>query len=187
MIIREQGLIKNMRESYKGHGYSVAVSDDAVGVESIIIIAKNCVVVGDKKKMPRKVLALIVEHMGELPQPGEAYQIRKNHPQVEIFDVAIKHLKGMHADNKPLKVAKRTNLTMGGYQLWQRKDDLRIFRLDPVLENILELSRGIHRTVGDDVLMMEDTESRAYVYFEKSDKNCSSVIEHLSQMQLITM
>lgn len=187
MIVNEKGLLKVMKEAHKGYGYSVAATNDAIGVESIIIITKECVVVGDKKKMPRKVLALIVEHMGELPQSGEAFQVRKNQPQTEIFDAATQHLKEMHSDNKPLKLIKRTDITLSGYRLWQRKDDLRIFKLDPVLEDVLFLSRGIHRIVGDDVLMMEDTESRAYVYFEKPDKNGSTWLDHLSKMQWVAM
>jgi hypothetical protein len=187
MIINEKGLIKIMKEAHKGYGYSVAVTNDAIGVESIIIITKECVIVGDKKKMPWKVLGLIVEHMGELPVSGEAYQVRKNQPQTEIFDAATATLKNIHADNKPLKVVKRTDLTLGGYRLWQRKEDLKIFKIDPVLEDVLEISRGIHRIVGDDLLMMEDRESRAYVYFEKPDKNGSAWLDHLSQMQWVAM
>lgn len=187
MIINEKGLIKIMKEAHKGYGYSVAATNDSIGVESIIIITKRCVVVGNKKKMPRKVLALIVEHMGDLPVPGEAYQIRKDQPQTEIFDAAAQTLKEIHSDNKPLTLIKRTDLTLGGYRLWQRKDDLRIFKLDPALENVLFLSSGTHRIVGDDVLMMEDKESRAYVYFEKPDKNGSAWLDHLSQMQWIAM
>lgn len=54
MIINEKGLIKIMKEAHKGYGYSVAVTNDAIGVESIIIITKECVIVGDKKKCPGK-------------------------------------------------------------------------------------------------------------------------------------
>ena len=186
MIVNEKGLLKIMKEAHKSYGYSVAATDDAIGAESIIIITQKCVVVGDKKNMPRKVLALIVEHMGELPHCGEAYQVKKNEPQTEIFDAATQTLKDMHANNKPLKVIKRTDLTLGGFRLWQRKEDLKIFKLDPVLENVLETSRGIHRIVGDDVLMMEDKESRAYVYFEKPNKNGSAWIDHLSKMQWVS-
>lgn len=187
MIVNEKGLLKIMKEAHKSYGYSVAVETDTAGVENIIIITQNCAVIGDKKNMPRKVLALIVEHMGELPQSGEAFQIRKNEPQTEIFDAATQTIREIHAGNKPLKLIKRTDLTLGGYRLWQRKDDLRIFKLDPVLESVLFLSRGVHRIVGDDVLMMEDTESRAYVYFEKPDKNGSAWLDHLSQMQWAAM
>lgn len=187
MIVNEKGLLKIMKEAHKSYGYSVAATNDAIGVESIIIITQKCVVVGDKKNMPRKVLALIVEHMGELPHCGEAFQIKKNEPQTEIFDAATQTLKDMHSENKSLRVIKRTDLTLGGYRLWQRKEDLKMFKLDPVLENVLEISRGIHRIVGDDVLMMVDKESRAYVYFEKPDKNGSAGLDHLSQMQWIAM
>lgn len=187
MIINEKGLIKIMKEAHKSYGYSVAATDDAIGVESIIIITEKCAVICDKKKMHRKVLGLIVEHMGELPQSGEAYQVRKNEPQTEIFDSATQHLKEIHSENKPLKLVKRTDLTLGGYRLWQRKEDLQMFKLDPVLEDVLDLAHGIQRVVGDDVLMMEDKESRAYVYFEKQDKTGSAWLDHLSKMQWVAM
>ena len=187
MIINEKGLLKIMKEAHKGPGYNVAAEIDAGNVENIIITTPKLAVVIEKKNLPRKVLGLIAEHVGDIPEPGEAFQVKKKEPQTEIFDIATRILRDIHADNKPMKLIKRTDITLGGYQLWQRKDDLRIFKVDPALEDILLLSRGTVRIVGDDMLMQEDLESRAYIAVEKPDAKAVAGIDHLSKMQWVAM
>ena len=186
MVINEKGLMKIMKEARKSLGYCVAAENNA-DMENIIICTNKWVAVVEKKNLPRKVLGLITEHVGDIPSPGEAYQVKKKEPQTEIYDVATQMIRMIHAGDKPLHIVKRTQLTSGGYQLWQRKDDLRIFKVDPVLEDIMNLARGAVRIVGDDTLMIDDLESRAYVTVEKIDANEKSMFDHLSQIQWVAM
>ena len=37
------------------------------------------------KNMPRKVLGLIVEHLGEIPEAGQAMQVKQGAPQRKLF------------------------------------------------------------------------------------------------------
>lgn len=186
MVVNDKGLMKAMKEAYKSTGYCVAAESNA-DMENIILCTNTWAVIVEKKNMPRKVLGLIAEHVGEIPTKGEAYQVKKKEPQTEIYDVATQTIRSIHAGDKPLRIVKRTQLAMGCYQLWQRKDDLRIFKVDPVLEEILMLSRGLVRIVGDDTLMLDDLESRAYIAVEKIDDKESTAFDHLSKMQWVVM
>lgn len=187
MIVNEKGLIRAMKEAYKGLGYNVAAGDNDSGIENIIIATNFWAVVIEKKNLPRKVLGLIAEHVGDIPKLGEAFQVKKKEPQTEIYEIATRVLRDIHAGDKPLKLVKRTDLTLGCYQLWQRKDDLRIFKLDPELEDIILLSRGTVRIVGDDMLMIDDLESRAYIAVEKIDAKEQDRLDHLSKIQWVAM
>lgn len=186
MVVNETGLMRAMKEAYKSAGYCVA-AENTGDMENIILCTNTWAAIIEKKNMPRKALGLIAEHVGEIPQPGQAYQVRKGDPQTEIYDVVNQTIRAIHAGDKPLRIVKRTQLTMGCYQLWQRKDDLRIFQVNPALEEILMLSRGTVRIVGDDTLMLDDLESRAYIAVEKVADQEKAAFEHLSQMQWVVM
>ena len=66
MVIEEKGMLAAMKDAYKGGGYKVAVEDSA-GCENMILHTAMWTVVVLKKELPRKVLAMIVEHVGEVP------------------------------------------------------------------------------------------------------------------------
>lgn len=51
----------------------------------------------------------------------------------------------------------------------------------------MNLARGTVRIVGDETLMIDDLESRAYVTVEKIDANEKSMFDHLSQIQWVAM
>lgn len=186
MVINEKGLMKVMKDAHKSSGYCVAAENNA-DMENIILCTNRWVAVVEKKNLPRKVLGLIAEHVGDIPGPGEAFQVKKKEPQTEIYDVATQTIRMIHAGNKPLRIVKRTQLTSGGYQLWQRKEDLRIFKVDPALEEVVNLARGTVRIVGDDTLMIDDLESRAYITVEKIDQNEKAMFDHLSEIQWVAM
>lgn len=182
MIVSEKGLIRAMKEAYKnGSGYNVAVEADPAGVTNVIIGTSWWTVVIEKGELPRKVLGMIAEHLGEIPKAGEAYRITKGEPQTEIFGVAAKGLRSVHDDNPPLQLIKRTDLTMGGYPLWQRIDDGKMYRICPDYEDILLLDKGTVRIV-QKVLMLDDMVSRAYVAAEPEDPERMEQMVHLGKV-----
>lgn len=183
MIVDEKGLIKAMKEAYThGSGYSVAAEVDRGAIENIIIGTGWWTVVIEKKSLPRKVLGLIAEHVGDIPGPEEAYRVMKGEPQTEIYGVATQLLRTVHEGDPPIKLVKRTALTMDGYQLWQRKEDLRMFLIAPELEDILLTQKGTVRIVGDGVLMLDDMESRAYVAAQPQEPEKAEQLAHLSKV-----
>lgn len=182
MIIDEKGLISAMKDAYKSSGYNVTVEEDAAGVPNVIIGTGWWTVVIAKESLPRKVLGLIAEHVGDIPDAGEAYRVMKGEPQTEIFGVAVQMLRSVHDGDKPLKLIKRTDLTLGGNRLWQRKDDLKMFEVYPNWEDILLTSKGTMRIVGDKALMLDDMESRGYVLVEPADQDRTERLAHLGKI-----
>lgn len=186
MVINEKGLLRAMKEAHKVTGYTVAVENQG-GIDNLIITTNKFAVVMEKKNTPPKIRGLIAEHLLDFPRVGEAYEVKKKEPQMEIYDAATSFIRNVHAGDKPLQIIKRTNLTMCGYTLWQRKSDLKMFEVDPELEDIMNLARCTARIVGEETLMLDDLESRAYITVQKIDANGQKMIDHLSQIQWVAM
>ena len=184
MVVSESGLIRAMKGAYKGVGYKVA-NKQVGNVEEIMIGAPGWVVLIEKKNMPRKVLGLIAEHVGEIPAPGEAFQVSKKATQTEIFGVSMQLLEGMKNDEKERRLAKRTTLTLAGYPLWQREKDLKIVRVPPLREDIM-LAHGRDVWMFDsDTLMVDGKASRVYVdtYYIAEEED---LLKHLSKVAFVT-
>lgn len=183
MIIAESGLLRAMKDAHKASGYHVAAEIDEAGIENIIITTASWAVIAEKKAMPRKVLGLIVEHIGEIPKPGEAFQIKKKEPQTEIFEVVQKSIRSIHAEGDVLRTMKRTDLTLGGFRLWQRKEDLRIFKLGSGLEDIMLVGYGTVHVIRDEKFMVRDMESRVYLSIDSAEGHEQERLNHLAKIQ----
>lgn len=181
MVVSESGLMTAMREAYKGAGYKVA-NDDSGGTEQIMIGAPGWVVVIEKENVPRKVLGLIAEHVGDIPEPGQAYQVSKKQTQTEVFNMSMQLLSGMHNEEKQRRRLKRTTLVLGGYPLWQRESDWKLVMLPTARENIM-LTRGREVWLfDDDTVMVDGKASRAYVGTFRSVDEDDHVMDHLAKI-----
>lgn len=186
MVVNEKGLIRAMKEAYKVTGYDVAV-EEAGTVENLIVSALNWAVVMERKSVPPKVRGLIAEHLPEFPKVGEAYCVKKGEPQLELYDAATAFIRSSLTSDKSFQIIKRTNLTLDGYPLWQRKGDLRIFEIRPEYEDIMNLARGTLRIVGDTHLLLDDLESRVYISLYKPDEHEQKRLDHLSKMEWVAI
>lgn len=184
MIIDDKALIKRMKEAKKSFGYHVAVSR-GVGNKNIIIVADNkrWAVVMEQKNAPRKVLGLIAEHMGMLPDPGESYLVRKKDAQLEMSEIVSGMLGNITDTEKPQLMIAGTPLYYGGYQLWQRKEDLRIFKVNPELSDLLILPTNEAKIIGNSMIKAEDLESRGYIAVNNDEDSRNVWLEHLSQIE----
>ena len=72
MIIEEKGLVKAIKAAYRHSGYTVLNQGGEV-----TIYTEGWFVRCLWTKLPRKALAIIVEHMGMIPDDGEAMAIEK--------------------------------------------------------------------------------------------------------------
>lgn len=152
MVINEKGLLRAMKEAYRATGYKVAVQND--GEQATVLLAGDgWMVAVQMEHMPRKALGIIAEHLGKIPQPYEAYQVQKDQSQTEIFGMAIQAARDLLDDTVRWKVAK-TDLTMGGYYLWQHLGNKRVFRIHPGLEDILSTYGREVQMVGDDTILV---------------------------------
>lgn len=184
MIIDEKGLLRAMKSEYKRLGYHVAVMRDAVLKTHIIITGNRWGVMMEKKNVPRKVLGLLAEHIGDIPGDDEAYKVQKGDVQTEIHESAVQTFRGFHGVEAPVSTVKRTGLTMLGYQLWQSAKDLFVMKVAPDLEEIAFVDFNEAKLVDKKMLMAEDSESRAYIAIEDPDEP-SARLEYLSQFQWV--
>ncbi|MBQ5642291.1 MAG: hypothetical protein IIV13_00845 [Bacteroidaceae bacterium] len=185
MIIDDKALMKLMKEAKKSFGYHVAVFRSAGNTKNIIIAADTgrWAVVMEQKNAPRKVLGLIVEHMGTLPSIGECYLVRKKDAQSEMPEIVTGMLSDIADTEKPQLLIAGTPLYYGGYQLWQRTEDMRIFKVDPELCNLLILPTNEAKIIGNSMIKAEDLESRGYITVNHDEDSRNVWLEHLSQIE----
>lgn len=181
MVVNEKGLLKAMKEAYKLDGYTVAV-DEA----DLILKTVQWTVVLHMEDAPSKVLALITEHIRKLPAPGTAYQVKKKETQTQMFRMVKEEILDFHTDEKPRRIIRRTELTLGGFPLWQAATEKTVVKVYPEYEDILCLDNTVIRLVGDNVLFADDMTSRAYILSTPAkDVKQQEQLTHLSKIQWV--
>lgn len=184
MVVSESGILAAMRDAFKGAGYKVA-NDDSGGTEQIMIGAPGWVVVMEKKNIPRKVLGLIAEHVGDIPEPGQAYQVSKKQTQTEVFSMSMQLLTGMKNEEKERRLCKKTSVVLDGFPLWQRDKDLKMVRVPAERERIM-LSTGRDIWLFDsDTLMVDGKASRVYIDTFKAMED-GNVLDHLAKVKWVS-
>ena len=184
MVIREQSLVREMKEAYKGGGYTVIRTEE----ETTVILCPCWAVEINNENLPREVLSLLALHMGYLPQEGEAYKIMKadKEPSVQkmLFDAAISlirtvEVKVAEAQNFiPMKV-KKTLLTFDGCNVWQKTGNNGIILIDPEYESILRKKEDAILT--GDAIYKEGEVSKAYI-FRVDGTKWENQLNHLGQI-----
>lgn len=186
MVIEEKALLRAMKAAYSGWGYTVAVTDHDVWVIStpawIVRICKQ-------NNVPNEVLALIVLHMGYLPEAETAYRIFKSDTgpaiQEKIYSEAIDSIQTMEKVRYDPEIKKpairKTKLHFGRDRVWQRPEDLQIFLVDPRYEGMIAFQNNVHtvRTA----LCAAGEISSIYVFRERVEEE--NQIEHLEQMRWV--
>lgn len=80
MIISEKGLCKAMNDAAAHGGYKLRFNYDD---DTLTVLTEEWLVNVETEKIPRKVLGLIVEHFGYIPEGG-CYCVRKKKDEVDI-------------------------------------------------------------------------------------------------------
>lgn len=183
MVVNESGLCTAMKTAHKKAGYKVAglVSD---GEDKILIAAPGWCVQILRQKVPRKVLGLIVEHVGDIPRAGEAYQVRKQDVQTEIHGVTTRILEKMLDPALERREVKYTGLHWGRYILCQRLDDLKIVKVDPDTGSIMSAAPKIEM-LGEEILTVSGIASDVYIDISRTLHEEEAQIDHLSRMQWV--
>ena len=90
-----------------------------------------------RRTCPRKVLALLAEHLGEIPE-ASAYRVSKNTgAQNQMMDMPLGTLDKLQrevAEGKGEEIL-RTNMVWKGREVWQ-KENLRVLAFDAALTEI---------------------------------------------------
>lgn len=144
-MINEKGLLRAMKNAYRGGGYEVA----GYGEENTLFINGYswCVAV-PQKQCPRKVLALLVEHVGLIPE-GESFRVQKGEgAQDVLLSVALgpkNRLGKLLSEEEPEEIRK-TAMTWKGWRIWQKTDSGIVMAFD---SGLTAIGLGLPETYGD--------------------------------------
>ena len=188
MIVKEKGLLRLMRGAYRGSGYTMMV--DTIGGDEYLCMSHFGWMVGiEMGAVPRKVLAMLVEHLGKLPRYGEAFKVQKQAVQSELFGVAREPFKDLlqcmdYWDSH--KVMKRTKLEWNGCQVWQSIKDQSIVLLAPDMEDIGLYVENTHEVrLSGTQMMIQGERSFAAIAKEYVEDGEKPLLEHLTEKQWV--
>lgn len=188
MVIKEKGLLRLMKEAYKRGGYNVVIAP--VGAtECLFVRYSTSWMVGiNLLNVPRKVLGLLVEHMGRLPLSGEAFEVSKASVQKEIFDVADDPFRDLlqcmdHWEHH--KILKQTKLEWNGDQVWQSPKDLSIVLVDPDRAELAAFCGGRDVRLEGIDLMIKGNQSFAAIRKAHVSESDKALLEHLTDVKWV--
>lgn len=181
MVISESGLCAAMKAAFKkkSTGYKVAARLTEDGEEKIVLSAPDWIAIINRENAPRKVLALIVEHVGDLPAEGKAFQVQDTKVQTEIYSMAVPELEKAVANAD----VKRTQLQYMGYQIWQRTDDHSVFMMAPKNEDMLDHYNRPVSVAENGMFYAEGLVSRLYLKPLQVMQNELTALHHLAKLQ----
>ena len=133
MIIEEKGLVKAIKAAYRHSGYTVLNQGGEV-----TIYTEGWFVRCPWTKLPRKALAIIVEHLGMIPDDGEAMAIEKDdQPQAVMAGIVSDDVAGWMG-GEAASMASYVPVTFRGYQLFQEVNGRQAYGVDPTALAIVE-------------------------------------------------
>lgn len=129
-MIDERGLLAAVRSAWRGGGYEVVGNG-----QELVLRGLGWLAVLPRGIAPRKVLALLVEHLGEIPE-GTAWKVQKKvGAQTQMVDMALGAVdsvrRELESEPNP-REAHRTAMTWKNWEVWQT-EDLKVATFDPNL------------------------------------------------------
>ena len=187
MIVNEKALVREMKDAFRGSGYTVMVRP---GDSWVIHSGYWAVVIDGQNNVPNEVLSLIVLHMGFLPGMETAYRVYKTDTgpaiQEDVYAVAdetIRKLEASRMEADKIADVQRTKLMLGNCRVWQQDKDLKILLIDPRYESILDSKQGV-RAAGDAIFLSGGISCVYVMRVEAGADNAQ--VAHLAQMQWVT-
>lgn len=133
MVINEKALLAQMKEAYKGGGYTVA----AVG-EQMMLTNGFWLAIIDRDNVPGEVLGMLALHIRDIPAPGDAYRVTKTKSGAFAQKMVLTEAISVWAKMQELvqtaatgNMMKRTGLTLGGMLLYQEVGGDALYMMDP--------------------------------------------------------
>lgn len=184
MVINEKSLVREMKEAFKGGGYTVICTQE----DTMVILCPSWAVEIDIENLPREVLSLLALHMGYLPEPGDACKIMKleKEPMVQklMFEQALLMIRKLeqpliHQEKSQKVEVKKTLLTFDGCNVWQKIGNNGIVLIAPECESILRKKDDV--IMAGDAIYKEGEVSKAYI-FRALDARWENQLNHLGQI-----
>lgn len=150
-MLNEKGLAAAMRLAWKGNGYTAAIANGRIKIR-----AGFWGVNYEIKRLPRKCLALLVEHIGDLPD-NACFKLQKDlGAQSKLLDeeLAFWGEKGLllTAEAHEMHRILPTMVELGGFWIWQDQETLTVWQIDREYSRIIDpkaLSEGAVFLPGD--------------------------------------
>lgn len=184
MILNEKPLSKRMNQDWKEEGYTVAgILVD--GEQWLGVVGTGYLAAVERSNAPRKVLAAIAEHAGELPGVGHAWLIQKG-AETQLADHGyIEDTIRELLDQEPEEgLMARTRLTLGTRRLWQNTASGGVWLMDPEKTNIAAAPAAAIEPVGM-WLRMRGTLSAACVCRERVEEDDEKLLAHLKKVRWV--
>ena len=181
MVIDEKALLYNMKVDYKNTGYIVARRfDEMTDEDTLVIQGTDWLAEITWKNTPPKVLALIVEHLKELPAYGQALQAKKGDPNTAIFDM-VDRMPELSPFSPKIRLH-RTRLMYGLMEVWQKDGNNGVIFVPTETANML-LDHGREVVWAESGLFLEGEASRVFVrqfVSSRTDSPETEAINYLS-------
>lgn len=129
-MVNENRLVGAVKDAWKHEGYQACIVDGRAIIKTGFFLVQI-----REEHIPRKLLGLLVEHIGEIPR--RLWMCQKGVPARLLTE----DVPGDFADPNVVE-GLRTCLTLDGYQVWQRRGDLSCELFDGDLTAILDREDG---------------------------------------------
>ncbi len=187
MVVNEKALMRCMKEAYKHQGYTVTVYDGWMVINGGYWLVRIA-----EEETSNELRSLIILHMRDLPQEGQAFKTIKGDcgPIVQqvMLSKALESLGNMEAklvesmgDNGPV-IIRRSPIRYDGAVIWQNAADLAVLAVDPRYEALLESHKDVQR-VGTG-LYKDDMVSTAWI-LGIYETNAIEKMDHLAKFRWV--
>ena len=132
MVIAEKGLLAAMKVARNSTGYKVGRDDTRLFIYTIGWMVRFQI-----KKVPRKVLGMLAEHLGELPARNTAYEVKKRDVQECMFQVSSSEVTTFYQTGNGHRLAK-TGFTYHGEALWLDVVEEKAVQIPPKYEALVD-------------------------------------------------
>lgn len=182
MILNEKPLVKAMVADWKEDGYTVAgIMVD--GEPWLAVVGAGYLAAVQRDNTPRKVLATIAEHAGDLPGVGHAWLLQKGcESQLTDFDYTDALIRETIAEEPEDGLMVRSRLMLGTRRLWQNTATGKIWAMDPAKTNIADAPASKIEPTGPWV-RFRGTVSVAAVCRETADEEDGKLLGHLEKVR----
>lgn len=185
MVVNDKALVNRMKEAYKMQGYTVAVKDDRMMINSGYWLVQI-----DMDNVPNEVLALIALHLRLIPDEDTAYKVIKGDDgpfvQSKLISDAMGGLEQMLEaieDDGLHHGMKKSSLRFDGNSVWQITVGSDIYLIDPRYEVLISGDAGVSM-VGNGIYAEGNT-SRIWVLRVAVSGSDADKVRHLEQYRWV--
>ena len=175
-MIDERSLLAAIKDAWRTGGYSVVGNGG-----ELVLQGSGWLAVLPRGIVPRKVLALLVEHLGEIPE-GAAWKVyKKQAAQAQMVDMALEAVdtirRELESEPNP-REAHRTAMTWKNWEVWQT-EDLKVATFDPSL-----VAMGVGDAMAYGQRLVWDDEGGLLVVAPRRDDIEDALRQRLEQLPL---